>query len=633
MFDIVRNNRILVQVILGLITLTFAFFGIQSYIRSSGGGADVARVGDARITLQEFDRALREQQDRMRAQMNGQPIPQAMLDTPQIRSAVMENLVNRQLLGTYAKKAGLTLTDEQLAQFIASVPSLQEDGHFSPNMYAAFVQAQGMSKEAFEANLRHDMVMQQLAGAIAGAAFTSKTAADNWIAAQLEEREVAAAVLKPEDYLARIKLAPDAAQAYYTAQRKNFEVPAQVRAEFVVFSPRDLVDQVSVSEADINAAYAAHKDRYQQGEERRASHILISADKNAAASVIAAAQAKATALLAQLRKNPNAFAALARQNSQDPGSAAKGGDLDWFGHGAMVKPVEDAVFALKEGQISDVVRSDFGFHIIKLTGIRGGHDIPLATARGEIENGLKLQAAAKKYAEVAETFTNTVYEQGDSLKPVADKFKLVIQQSGWITKGVAGNGLASNPKLLQALFSDDAIKEKHNTEAIEVAPNTMVSARVVEFKPAALQPFEAVKGGIEKQLALEQARKLAAQDGADKLARLKKGESLGLQWGASRRVARAGAENFSRAAAQATFKVDAAALPGYAGADGADGAYTLYRVTAVFPYRGGDDPRAKTLHDQYAQLMAAVEFSAWLDTLRASTDIDINKTLLEKKEQ
>ncbi|CAG4882680.1 Peptidyl-prolyl cis-trans isomerase ppiD [Georgfuchsia toluolica] len=633
MFDIVRNNRRLVQVFLVLIMLPFAFFGVESYFRNSGAGDDVAKVGGSKITPQEFRQALRDQQERLRAQARGQQIPPAMLDSPEIRRSVIETLINRRLLADFARKAHFTVSDEQLSQFIASVPALQVEGKFSQERYDAVVAAQNLSKEAFEARLRQDLILQQAAGGLSASSLTGKAAAGLWQNALLEEREVASIELKPEQYLAQVKLAVDATKNYYDTHRKDFELPEQVRAEFVILSQAALLGQVSVSDAEIKTAYEGHADRYKQGEQRRASHILILADKGAPEAKVAAAKAKAEALLAQVKKNPKEFAALAKQNSQDTGSAAKGGDLDWFSRGAMVKPFEDAAFALKEGEISGVVRSDYGFHIIQLTGIRAEKSKSLADVRGEIETELKQQAAAKKYAEAAETFTNMVYEQADSLKPVADKFKLEIQQSGWIAKGVSGNGLASNPKLLAALFSDDAIKNKRNTEAVEVASNTLVAARVIESKPATVMTFDEVKSTIEKKLTLEEARKLAAKDGEEKLAALKKGDEGKLSWGASHRIARMGAEGVSRAALDAIFKTPALSLPAFAGATGQDGGYVLYRITQVIPYSGADNPRAKALHDQYQQLVAGEEFAAWIGVLREKAGIEINeKVLLQAKE-
>lgn len=633
MFDLFRNNRRIVQVLLALLLVPFALFGVERYFNASGAGEDIAKVGKRKITTPQFREALREQQERMRIAARGQTLPQSMLDSPELRRNVLDTLINRELLMDYARRSNFVISDEMLAQFIASVPALQVDGKFSPERYDALVAAQNMTKQAFEARVRQDLILQQAGSGLMASSIVGKTTARHWLDALLEEREVASFEFKPDQYLSKVTLAADAAQKYYDAHRSDFELPAQVRAEYVVLSQASLLGQVNVSDEDIKAFYDSHPDRYRQAEERRASHILIEADKSSSPEKLAQAKQKAEALLAQVRKNPKDFARIAKENSQDKGSAAKGGDLDWFSRGAMVKPFEDAVFQLKEGQISDVVQSDYGFHVIMLTGIRPEKVKPLADVRGDIENELKLQAAAKQYAEAAENFTNMVYEQPDSLKPAADKFKLTLQQSDWIAKGVAGSGLASNPKVVAALFTDDAIKNRRNTEAIEVAPNTLVAARVIDYKPATTLPFAEAKATIEKRLTLDEAKKLAAQDGEAKLAALKQNQSVNTHWSAPRRITRLDAQGITRAGIDAIFKAPATSLPAFTGAATADGGYAIYLISEITPFNGDDkNPKAQALRERYQQLVANEEFAAWIAMLRDKAGVEVNEKALQAKE-
>jgi len=638
MFDIVRNNQKLVQIVLAVLLLPFAFFGVDSYFRSGGAGAgDVAAVGKGKISLAEFQQALREQQDRLRPTLGGRD--PAMLNSPELRNAVLDNLIQRQLLIQYANEARLVVSNEQLGRFISAVPSLQVDGKFSPERYEAVVAAQGMSKPMFEARLRQDLAMQQATAAVAEAALAGNAAGGRWLAAQLEEREVSEAIIRSDRYLAQVKVAPEAIKAYYDANQARFQVPEQLRAEYLVLSRDQLAEQVAVSDDEIKAWYQSHADRYRQPEERRASHILLTAAKDASPEAVKAAETKAAELLAQLRKTPADFDKLARQHSQDPGSAGRGGDLDWFGRGAMVKPFEDAVFGLKEGQISEPVRSDFGFHIIMLTGVRAERARPLEEVKGEITAELKTQGAAKKYLEMAEAFTNTVYEQSDSLEPAAQKFKLTVQKSDWIVKGGAATGPLANPKLNGALFGDDALKNKRNTDAIEVSPNTLVSARVFEHKPAAQQTLETVTGTVEKFLANQEAAKLAAREGEARLAQLKKGEGTDVSWGAPRKMTRAQAASLPPEVVRAVFGADAGRLPAYAGIAG-PGGYGLVRVSAVKPFvaaadgaGGAEQSPAKALKAQYARVLADEEMIGWMAALKRKYPVEINKAALESKER
>ncbi|MFA6312843.1 MAG: SurA N-terminal domain-containing protein [Sterolibacterium sp.] len=636
MFDYIRNNKRIVQVFLALITLPFAFWGVESYVRNAGGGNDVASVGGSKIAQEELLQALRDQQGRMRQQL-GREIPAEMLDSPEIRRAVLNSLIDKRILALHAAKSRVFVSDAQLGATIQSAPDFQEGGKFSRALYDAYVGSLNMNQAQFEQRLRQDLSLRQTLSAVRDGRVAARDASNRWIAALQEEREVSEFAFKPEQFAAQAKPSAEALKAYYEANRKAFETPEQVRAEYLLLSQDLLAAQITVSDAEISNLYQSQVDRYKQGEERRASHILLLAGKDASAAEVKAAQAKAEDILQQLKKSPADFARLAKQYSQDPGSAEKGGDLNWFSRGMMVKPFEEAVFALKENELSGVVRSDFGYHIIKLAGIKAERAKPLQEVRGEIAEELKRQGAAKKYAELAEAFGNTVYEQADSLKPAADKFKLPLQQGPWIAKGGAAPSPFGNQKLNAALFSDDAVKNQRNTDAIEVAPKTLVAARVVEHKAAALQPLEAVKADIEKRLVREEALKLAQKEGEATLAKLLKGEAVNLTWGAPRGISRVSAPGLATPAVRAVFAAPVAKLPAYAGAAVAGGGYVVYRIGHVKPFVAGaedsDNARTKSLREQYATILAEEDFSAWLAALRVRYPVEINKAVLESKER
>jgi peptidyl-prolyl cis-trans isomerase D len=629
MFDAVRNNKKITQIFLALITLPFAFWGVDSYVRNSGGGQDLASVGDSKISIQELQGALREQEDRLRQQLGGRVDP-AMFNTPEMRRAVLDSLVSQRLLALQSNKNRMTLSDADLVRFIASVPTLQENGKFSPERYAALVASQGLSKEAFEQRLRYDLAMQQVAQPVGDASMTGKLPMARWAMAQLEQRDVAEFKLQPTDYVAKVSLSDDAISKYYDANKSRFELPEQVRVEYLSLSQETLQAQVRVSDEEIGARYKAKAANYTQPESRRASHILIRIAKDAPDSELKTAQAKAEEVLGLVKKLPNDFSRLAKEHSQDPGSAEKGGDLDWFSRGMMVKPFEDTVFSLKDGETSGIVRSDFGLHIIRVTGVRAEKAKPLAEVKSEIQAELLREQTARLFAEAAESFGNMVYEQSDSLKPAADKWKLTVRSSEWLSKGKKLPAPFDNAKLSNAVFSEDAIKHHRNTEAIEIASGNLVAARVVEHRPASLQALETVKDAIRKQLLIEEAAKLAQKEGEETLSRLAKGEEPKLAWGPVRSVLRATPAGFSPDAARAVFKLDASKLPAYTGTAIPGGGYALYRVTAV-KQAAENDPRAVSLTEQYARMVAEEEFTAWLSTLRQQFPVKINSTALEAK--
>jgi peptidyl-prolyl cis-trans isomerase D len=632
MFDLVRNNKKIIQIVLAVIVLPFALWGVESYVKAPGAAGSVAQVGGTPISLGEFQEALREQQERLRPQLGGNVNPE-LLDNPEMRRGVLQNLINQRLLVLHAAKSHMVVGDDQLAGFITSVPALQENGKFSRERYQAIVAAQGMSIETFEARVRQDLLMQQAMMAASDAAVGGSLPLSRWLQAQLEEREISETVMRAEQFMGDSK--PDAAavKRYYEENRVRFEKPEQVRVAFVVLSQDKLVENAKVSDEAVKTWYQTNEARFKQAEQRQASHILVRVDKNAPDADVQAARAKAEQIIGQLKANPADFAKLAKQHSQDPGSAEKGGDLGFFGRGMMVKPFEDAVFALKENQLSDVVRSDFGFHLIKMTGVRPERARPLDEVRGEIVAELKRQAGAKQYAEAAESFSNTVYEQPDSLAPAAEKFGLSVQESDWIEKGSQTVASFTNPKLLQAIFADDSVQNKRNTEAVEVKPNTLVSARVLEHRPAALEPFDGVAATIEKLLAREAATRRAAEAGQAELAKLQQGDKSNLTWSSVRSVSRLHAPALSPEARDAIFNAQVKSLPAYVGAK-MPGGYALYRIAKVKPFAEGDStmaPRAQALRQQYNQVTAQEELVGWLAALRQRYPVTINNAALERK--
>jgi len=628
MFDAVRNNKKIVQIFLALITLPFAFFGVESYVKSVGTGNDVARVGDIKISQQQFQQAVQEQQDKLRAQMGGQLDPK-LLDTPEARSAILDDMISQRLLLLEAGKKGLMVGDDAIRRTIASVEAFKVDGKFSNERYEAALRGQGMTPAGFEAQLRQDLTLQQLAGAIGQSGLTARTIGERVLAVQTEKRDVMEYRLPLDGYLGKVKLADDAAKKFYDENSQQFAMPERVKAEYVVLSMDGISAQLTVSDAEVKAWYDSHKDKFQQPEERRASHILVASEKIGKEK----AKAKAEEILKDVRKTPASFGELAKKNSDDPGSAAKGGDLGFFGRGMMVKSFDDAAFSLKEGEISDVVESDFGFHIIKVTGIHAGKDKPLVEVKGEIEAELKKTGASRKFAEAAEAFSNAVYEQSDSLKPAAEKFKLTVKQSDWLLRQAnPANGPLGNEKLLDALFSDDSIKNKRNTEAVEIAPNTLVAARVVEHKPTELQPFDGVKANIETLLKQREAQALAKKDGEEYLATLKKGDDK-LSWGGAKSVSRMDARLINPLAAPAVFKADVSKLPAYVGVELPMAGYALYKIGKVESGEKLDNVRHQAIVGQISTLGAQEEVRLYLAALRQRYKVEVNKALLESKDR
>jgi len=628
MFDFVRTHQRLMQFILLLFIFpSFAFVGIEGYQRFNDDANVIAKVGGQTVTRQEFENAQREQAERMR-QMFGAQFDQKMLETPEARKNIIDGLVAQKALAVEAANNRLAISDQTLQQRILEIPGLVgPDGKFNNEQYKALLAMQGMTPASFEARMRQDLLLQQANAAIQSTAITPKTVATRLSELNDQEREVQELAFRAADFVSQVKVTDEMVKAYYDKNASQFEIPEMAKAEYLVLSLDAVAAQIAVSDDDVKTYYENNKQRYGTDEQRRASHILIAARKDAPAAEKSAAKAKAESLLAQLRKNPADFAKLAKENSQDPGSAERGGDLDFFSKGMMTKPFEEAAYKLKEGEISNVVETDFGYHIIQVTAIKPSAVKPLEEVKAEIVAEIRKQQAGKKFGEMAETFTNTVYEQSDSLKPAADKLKLEIRTAANLTRNpnpALGPAPFNHEKFLKALFSDDAIKNKRNTEAVEVAPNTLIAGRIVEHKPTTRRPLEEVKDVVRERVTQEQAAAMAKKAGEEKLAAVRaKDDASG--FGEPKMVSRSKPADLGGKGVSAVMKADSARLPAYVGVDYGVRGYAIYRVNKVVQPANPDAARRQAEYEQIAGAQAQQETLSYIEAIKVKAKAKVTQ--------
>lgn len=618
MFDFIRTHQRLMQFLLLLFIFpSFAFFGLEGYSRLTDDSG-VAKVAGQTITKEEWDAAHRQQLERMR-QVYGNQFDSKIFDSPQARRAILDNLIAQRALGAEVVASKLVVPDQVLQQSILQIPGLTKpDGTFDNEQYRVLLAAQGMTQKSYEAGLRREMAVQQLNAAIQSTAFAPRTVAENLSNLNDQERTVQMLNFKPDSYASQVKVTDDMLKAYYDKNTARFETPEQADIEYVVLDAAAVAAQATVTDDDIKSYYEQNQKQYATEEQRRASHILITVKKDASAADKAAAKSKADALVAQLRKNPGDFAKLAKANSQDPGSAANGGDLGYFSRDAMVKPFADAAFSLKQGEISDPVESDFGYHVIEVTGIKPASVQPLESVKAEIGADIKNQIAAKKYSDMADQFNNLVYENADSLKAVSDKLKLKIQTASGVTRlpnPAAGAAPYNNAKFLTALFTDDVIKGKHNTEAVQTAPNTLVAARMTSYKPVSKRPFEEVKAEVQKDVVAAEEQSLAVKAGQERLAQLQaKDDASGFS--EPKVVSRVKSDGWTQEAFNAVMKADTAKLPVYVGAETRGLGYQIYRITKVEQPKTVDTARRKAEQEQITAALSQQDALGYLDYLR-----------------
>ena len=614
-----RAQGWIAKVILALLIIPFALWGIDSYFSGSGQEKPAAKVNGEDISQRDFLKALRDQKEAMGGKV----------EEKALREMVMDQLVNTSLLSGAALKAGFSVVEPQIQSMLAGLETFQENGKFSQARLDAWLRSRGMSQGELMALLRQDQLLRQVQVGLGEGAIAPRPSVAHLADLIGQQREVNEIAFEQQAFVNQVKVDDKAIQAEYDAHKDKYATPREVKVQYAVLSLTQLEQGIKVSDEDARKFYESNQSRYQEPERRRASHILIQAAEGADAATKAAAKAKAEQILTEVRKAPGKFADLARQHSQDPGSGQNGGDLGPFTRDMMVKPFSDAVWSMKPGDISGLVESQFGFHIIRLDGVISGAKMGFDVVKGEILQTLRQQEAQRRFAEVAERFSNMVYEQPDSLEPVAKEFGLSLETSDWIHERISSPAFLANPRLLEALFAEDSLQKHHNVEAVEVAPNTLVSARVLEYRPAGVLPLADVAQDIRSQLTKAQALKLASEAGQKALATAQSGQNLG-GWSAPMTLSRAQPLNVPRAALKAVFRANVSKLPAYVGAETDEG-YRVYRINRVVAVDAS--AQVEQMRGDLRRLIAQEEVRAYLENLKAKADIKIEPTSLEPAAQ
>ena len=627
MFDFVRKHtKIMMFVMFLLIIPSFVLFGIDGYNNMGDKGESVARVGGVDISQGEWDAAHKSETDRLRASMPN--LDPKLLDSPEARYATLERLVRDRVLSQAVEAIRLTTSDSRLARELQENPTIaalsRPDGSLDMDRYRQLVASQGLTPEGFEARVRQDLSIRQVEAAVTATALTPAAIADVSLNAFFERREVQFVNFAAADFAAKVSPTEADIEAFYKVNATLFQAPEQASIEYLLLDLEAVKKGIIISEPDLKSYYDQNAARLSGAEERRASHILLNAAKDAPSSDRQKAKARAQELLELVRKAPDSFGELAKKNSQDSGSAANGGDLDFFARGAMVKPFEEAAFAMKKGDISEIVESDFGFHIIKLTDVKVPLQRSFAELRAGIEADLKAQQAQRQFAESAEAFTNGVYEQSDSLKPVAEKLKLEIKVVDKLARQASPgvSGVLANPKFLAAVFAPDTVEKKRNTEAIEIGPNQLAAGRIVKHTPARTLPLADVAPAVRERVVAARASELAKKEGAEKLATWKAApDSASMP--ASVVVSRDQAQNVPPAMLKAVLRAETKTLPSFIGVDLGPQGYAVARINKVTARPAPAEAAAKQDRSQYAQWWTGAEGQAYYAVLKERFKVEM----------
>jgi peptidyl-prolyl cis-trans isomerase D len=626
-------HGLMAWIIVILICIPFALWGINEYF-SAASQVIVAKVNGDELELKEFQQGYQRYRQQLQSLLGGQ-IPAAFHED-RLKEQSLNQMVAALLEQQTAAEAGMRVGDRQVSKTIQSLPAFQRDGKFARDLYERQIEANGMTPAVFEEKVRRDLLTEQLRQAVAATAFVSKNDAD-WVAAgDAEKRAIAYINLSAEPVKAALQTKDEDVLAYYDKHRDRYMSPELVKVLYIELSLTDMAKEVAVNEDAVKAYYDAHAANFTVPEQRRARHILIQLAKDASASDEAAARTRALEILGQARSGQS-FETLARERSEDLGSKAQGGDLGFFGQGVMDPAFDKTVFEMKPGELSEPVRSRFGYHIIRLEEIKAGSTKGFDEARADVEKAYRREQAERQFFEQAEQLATLTFENPDTLEVAAKQLGLSVQESDFFPR-TGGAGIAAQEKVFDAAFSPEVLEERGNSEVLDLGDEHAVVLRVKEHRPAERRKLDEVRSEILSTIQSEKAKVMTEERGKALLKRLQDGEDRA-KLAAAEKLEWKDVPDLGRRTDQVDPAVrhDAFRLPRPAGTGPSYGGVALdggdYALIAVLGVTDGDPAKLtdKERQDTRERLQRAASDAAWQDFiagLRANADVAIFKDKL-----
>ena len=629
MFDFVRSHNRLLQIVLGLLIIpSFGIFGVQSYLSLNNEQTQsVASVDGKEISRAEWDNQHRKDVDLVRRRNPQADLKQ--LDTPESQRQSLDSIVRDRVMQAAVAHQHLSVSDERIIHEYQTNPQFEQLRAMPKAERDAILAQQGLNGNLLFENIGQGLSRNQALQGVATSGFLPASAMKATTDAWFDQRDIQWQRFDVKDYAAQAQPTDAQVEAYYKAHSADFFAPEQAKIEYLVLDAAALQPQVKADPNLVQEYYKQNAKLYTTPEERSASYILAKVDPKASAADVAKAKALAESQLAEVKKNPAGFSDFAKKIPQD-GGPLEGGDLDFMRKGALGVPALDAaLFSMKQGDISDIIRIDSGFQIVKLTGVRGGDVKPFEQVKSQIEDQLKTQEAQKLFTADAEKFTNTVYEQPDSLDPAAKTFQLT-KQTATVTRTAAPGapGPLASQKLLAAIFASDSVKNKHNTEAVETGASQLVSAHVVEYTAQHTRPLAEVHDQVVDAVRKAQAIENAKKDGEARVAAAKKDPALALPLVATvSRADRSGAVPFQ--VTQAALKADLSKGPAVVGLALPDGGYAAIRVLKSTPH-APDTNEALQAKNAFTDAYEDAEALAVYDSLKQRYKVKYNDERIAK---
>ncbi len=587
------------------ISIPFAVWGVHNYL-TGGKEVGVAQVNGTEIGLREFQQQLQRQRGRLRELLGVEAA--AQIDDERMREATLEQMIENEVLVQSGARGGMRIGDAQLALAIRVQQAFSEDGRFSQARYEQFLRRQGYSPGSFEEDFRRQLLVEQIANGVRWSGAVSRAEVERMARLAGQRRRFSTLVVSAESLRDPQAIDEAAVRERYQARPDAYMTPEQVRIAYVLLSRAAIAASIEVSDEELRAYYEAQKANYMVPERRRASHILIRIPEGADAEAIEAARKRIEALAARLRQGAS-FADLARESSEDPGSAGNGGDLGYLSRGTLDPAMEKAAFALRPGEVSEPIRTRFGWHLIKVTAVEPARGRSFEEAREEVLAEVRAREAEQVYFDQVERLANLAFESPESLEPVAEALGVEIVESALFSRdGKGAEGVVAEAPVIAAAFAPEVLIEGTNSEPIELEGDRVVVLRVIDHREAKRLPLEAVAGRIRDELAGEAAAKAAAARASEILERLRAGASpedlaaeLGATWSSEQEITRNAGPGPELTRLLFAMARPSAGTARYDALQEANGDVVIVRLVAV---EDGEVPQGEELERARKALMA-----------------------------
>lgn len=641
MFDFIRSHQRLMQfVLLVLIVPSFALIGVSGYSSYVSGDHDLVKVGKSAITMQDYERASANQLRQMQASSQGGFDP-SVLDDPQVRRALLDSLIDYRVLATTAASERFSVSDPVLRRTIASMPQLQVSGQFSPERYNEVLASAGMTTRDFEQSQRFELALDRVLGPIAQTASVPPAVVSNLERALTEARTIRMQVYSDDEFTDQVTVTDEDVKAWYAEHKQDFEVPEQASVQYLLLNEAAAMANLpEITEYDLQKYYDQNKSRFTQAGRINLSHIQVNVPAGATQEQRDEALEQANKIAAMLKSDSAVFADIAKEYSQDAGTAANGGNLGWITQGTWPAGLDQAVFALKQGQMSDVIDGPGGYHIFLANQVQPEHVQTFAEVHDTVQQEVKRQLGAERFADMATRLTGLVYDHPDSLDPAAQAIGVSLKtaqglgRDGLLSAAEVGADAAAaspdaqilnDPRVRRAVFSPQVLTEKHNSGVIEISPDTMLAVRVQNIKPAHIPALELVSDRIRQHLVAQRAHDLAVKAGQDHLSALSN-EAGSLSdvpegFGDPLTVSRVSAQNVDKQVLDAAMALNAHKVPGYTGVEGAQG-FVIVRVEQVTAGQA-DASVLAALPSELKQLWGQAEEQAVLKAMRVQANVEV----------